>query len=158
RAPQVQRWPGVEGSRCCHEQLPESQGPTSLFLFSLEQIVATRSATVPRHVRRADIGLAYCARSSYVRRKPMSSGRRFPLPPLPARPMNDLFDQSARRSQARASDRPAGADRRVIAIRAAREHNLKDIDVEIPRDRLDVFNSLYGTGQTYLAFDKTYRE
>src|SRR5262249_40293904 len=147
-----------QGYRGCHEQMPECHGTTSLFLVSLEQIVATRSATVPRHVRRADIGLAYCARSSYVRRKPMSSGRRFPLPPLPARPMNDLFDQSARRSQARASDRPAGGDRRVIAIRGAREHNLKDIDVEIPRDRLVVFTGLSGSGKSSLAFDTIYAE
>src|SRR5215470_14960656 len=87
----------------------------------------------------------------------MSSGHRIPLPPLPASPMNDLFDQSARRSHARSGDRPA-ADRRVIAIRGAREHNLKDIDVEIPRDRLVVFTGLSGSGKSSLAFDTIYAE
>jgi len=72
--------------------------------------------------------------------------------------MNDLFDQSARRSQSRTGDRPAAADRRVIAIRGAREHNLKDIDVEIPRDRLVVFTGLSGSGKSSLAFDTIYAE
>src|ERR1043166_3878516 len=69
-----------------------------------------------------------------------------------ASPMNDLFDKSRRRSEARA------ADRRVIAIRGAREHNLKDIDVEIPRDKLVVFTGLSGSGKSSLAFDTIYAE
>ena len=37
---------------------------------------------------------------------------------------------------------PAGSASRAITIRGAREHNLKNIDVEIPRDKLAVFLSL----------------
>jgi ABC-type bacteriocin/lantibiotic exporter with double-glycine peptidase domain len=40
---------------------------------------------------------------------------------------------------------------RVIAICGAREHNLKNIDVEIPRDKLVVFIGLSGSGKSSLA-------
>ncbi len=67
--------------------------------------------------------------------------------------MNDLFDKNARRRS------PAVAtDPRVIAIRGAREHNLKNVDVEIPRDRLVVFTGLSGSGKSSLAFDTIYAE
>jgi excinuclease ABC subunit A len=73
--------------------------------------------------------------------------------------MNDLFDKSrARRTDARASDARAAHDRRVIAIRGAREHNLKNVDVEIPRDQLVVFTGLSGSGKSSLAFDTIYAE
>ncbi len=47
---------------------------------------------------------------------------------------------------------------RAITIRGAREHNLKNIDVEIPRDRLAVFTGLSGSGKSSLAFDTIYAE
>ena len=66
--------------------------------------------------------------------------------------MNDLFDRN------RASQHSSRSDTRVIAIRGAREHNLKNIDVEIPRDRLVVFTGLSGSGKSSLAFDTIYAE
>jgi excinuclease ABC subunit A len=65
--------------------------------------------------------------------------------------MNDLFDKNSPRP-------PRRPDSRVIAIRGAREHNLKDIDVEIPRDQLVVFTGLSGSGKSSLAFDTIYAE
>ncbi|HVB77087.1 MAG TPA: excinuclease ABC subunit UvrA [Candidatus Nitrosotalea sp.] len=49
-----------------------------------------------------------------------------------------------------------GSDR--IVIRGAREHNLKNVDLSIPRDRLVVFTGLSGSGKSSLAFDTIYAE
>jgi excinuclease ABC subunit A len=51
-----------------------------------------------------------------------------------------------------------GRDARVISIRGAREHNLKNVDLDIPRDRLVVFTGLSGSGKSSLAFDTIYAE
>jgi excinuclease ABC subunit A len=52
----------------------------------------------------------------------------------------------------------AGSATRAITIRGAREHNLKNVDLEIPRDRLVVFTGLSGSGKSSLAFDTIYAE
>lgn len=52
----------------------------------------------------------------------------------------------------------AGSSLRAITIRGAREHNLKNVDVEIPRDKLVVFTGLSGSGKSSLAFDTIYAE
>jgi excinuclease ABC subunit A len=63
--------------------------------------------------------------------------------------MTDLFDNRPRRNL------DGG---RVITIRGAREHNLKNIEIEIPRDRLVVITGLSGSGKSSLAFDTIYAE
>lgn len=45
-----------------------------------------------------------------------------------------------------------------IVVKGAREHNLKNIDIEIPRDKLVVFTGLSGSGKSSLAFDTIYAE
>src|SRR6202047_4383081 len=45
-----------------------------------------------------------------------------------------------------------------IRIRGARTHNLKNIDIDLPRDRLIVFTGLSGSGKSSLAFDTIYAE
>ena len=47
---------------------------------------------------------------------------------------------------------------RAIVIRGAREHNLKNVDLTIPRDKLVVFTGLSGSGKSSLAFDTIYAE
>ena len=46
----------------------------------------------------------------------------------------------------------------TIVVRGAREHNLKNVDVDIPRDRLTVITGLSGSGKSSLAFDTIYAE
>jgi len=60
--------------------------------------------------------------------------------------LHDLFDSGS------------GRDARVISIRGAREHNIKNVDLTIPRDRLVVFTGLSGSGKSSLAFDTIYAE
>jgi excinuclease ABC subunit A len=60
--------------------------------------------------------------------------------------IDTLFDKAPKR------------DHRVIAIRGAREHNLKNVDLVIPRDKLVVFTGLSGSGKSSLAFDTIYAE
>jgi len=51
-----------------------------------------------------------------------------------------------------------GSPHTQIVIRGAREHNLKDVDLTIPRDKLVVFTGLSGSGKSSLAFDTIYAE
>ncbi|RPJ44933.1 MAG: excinuclease ABC subunit A, partial [Candidatus Latescibacterota bacterium] len=46
----------------------------------------------------------------------------------------------------------------MIRIRGASEHNLKSIDVDLPRNRLVVITGLSGSGKSSLAFDTIYAE
>ncbi|HEY5832017.1 MAG TPA: excinuclease ABC subunit A, partial [Hyphomicrobiaceae bacterium] len=62
------------------------------------------------------------------------------------------------KSPAAAAHRPVGEAHRTIHVRGAREHNLKNVDLEIPRDALIVFTGLSGSGKSSLAFDTIYAE
>ena len=50
------------------------------------------------------------------------------------------------------------AEPRLISIRGAREHNLTDVSIDLPRDRLVVLTGLSGSGKSSLAFDTIYAE
>ena len=52
----------------------------------------------------------------------------------------------------------ADANLNSIRIRGAREHNLRNVDLELPRDKLIVFTGLSGSGKSSLAFDTIYAE
>lgn len=45
-----------------------------------------------------------------------------------------------------------------IVIKGARQHNLKNVDLELPRDKFIVFTGLSGSGKSSLAFDTIYAE
>src|SRR5712671_6666719 len=73
--------------------------------------------------------------------------------------MNDLFDKSrAPRGTATGGSAPRRPDSKIIAVRGAREHNLKNVDIDIPRDQLVVITGLSGSGKSSLAFDTIYAE
>ncbi len=73
------------------------------------------------------------------------------------------LEPAAKRGSAQTST-PAAAgsahafEGRAIVIRGAREHNLKNVDLTIPRDKLVVFTGLSGSGKSSLAFDTIYAE
>ncbi len=50
------------------------------------------------------------------------------------------------------------ADHKYLSIRGAREHNLKNVDLDLPRDSLIVMTGLSGSGKSSLAFDTIYAE
>ena len=50
------------------------------------------------------------------------------------------------------------AEQRTISVRGAREHNLKNVDLDVPRDKLTVMTGLSGSGKSSLAFDTIYAE
>jgi excinuclease ABC subunit A len=52
----------------------------------------------------------------------------------------------------------AASESGTIVVRGAREHNLKNVSVDLPRDRLIVFTGLSGSGKSSLAFDTIYAE
>src|SRR5688572_24519225 len=64
--------------------------------------------------------------------------------------MTDLFNTSRPRRNLDGG--------RSITIRGAREHNLKNVDVDIPRDQLVVFTGLSGAGKPSVAFGTIYAE
>ncbi|HLG47512.1 MAG TPA: excinuclease ABC subunit UvrA [Reyranella sp.] len=59
---------------------------------------------------------------------------------------------------AKSSRLPAAEPHRFISIRGAREHNLKNVDLDLPRDQLVVITGLSGSGKSSLAFDTIYAE
>ena len=53
---------------------------------------------------------------------------------------------------------PSSPEQRMISVRGAREHNLMDVNVDLPRDQLVVITGLSGSGKSSLAFDTIYAE
>ena len=70
--------------------------------------------------------------------------------------------KTAKTSKAKAAPTSAPArsidPERMIRIRGAREHNLKSVDIDIPRDRLVIITGLSGSGKSSLAFDTIFAE
>src|SRR5262245_43264884 len=58
----------------------------------------------------------------------------------------------------RHDNKPSKTARTTVAVQGARVHNLKNISLEIPRDRLIVVTGLSGSGKSSLAFDTIYAE
>ncbi len=78
------------------------------------------------------------------------------MPDFPADPMPRTPDIPVAAPLARPAPDAAGLTH--IRVRGAREHNLRNIDVEIPRNTLTVITGLSGSGKSSLAFDTIYAE
>src|SRR4030043_309766 len=56
------------------------------------------------------------------------------------------------------TEKPDIKKERKVVIRGAKEHNLKNINLELPRNKLVVFTGLSGSGKSSLVFDTVYAE
>jgi excinuclease ABC subunit A len=76
-----------------------------------------------------------------------------------AKAVNEALNKTTGVAEPRARyGRSNGHDRNAVVIHNAREHNLKNIDVEIPRDRFTVITGVSGSGKSTLAFDILFNE
>ncbi|MEN1929488.1 excinuclease ABC subunit UvrA [Luteimonas sp. MJ250] len=66
--------------------------------------------------------------------------------------------RAAGRSSARAAAPAIARDDGCVRVRGAREHNLRDVDLDVPRDQLVVFSGVSGSGKSSLAFGTIYAE
>ena len=77
-------------------------------------------------------------------------------PPLRSRPASTWRPNRGPPEVLQRANSGRMADR--LIVRGAREHNLRDVSVDLPRDRLIVFTGLSGSGKSSLAFDTIYAE
>ncbi len=87
-----------------------------------------------------------------TRIRPASGTKPAPSTPIEVMPRPEIDGDSPKRP------RPAAADLKFIRVRGAKEHNLKNVSVSIPRDQLVVITGLSGSGKSSLAFDTIFAE
>ena len=80
------------------------------------------------------------------------------LSPMAASKSNSMIASESNSIPASEFSKTFGGEPSQIVIRGAREHNLKNISVNIPRNRLTVITGLSGSGKSSLAFDTLYAE
>src|SRR4051812_35789878 len=86
------------------------------------------------------------------------AGRLLSVPRLPAC-YNGLPERLAKTAAQTAHDGArASMDTSTIVVRGAREHNLQNVNLELPRNQLIVFTGVSGSGKSSLAFDTLYAE
>ena len=113
----------------------------------------TRTAAAPASGAETPVEPARILRKVRVARAAAPPAAEGPLPPA----ADELSDDALAAVVDRAEP-PRLPDRGSIVVRGAREHNLKNVDLTIPRDKLVVFTGLSGSGKSSLAFDTIYAE
>src|SRR5579871_4729749 len=103
------------------------------------------------------------ASAATARRSPGSSERRSRAPAAPgAGPARGSVTETLTSREGALYSigfaRISGSTMQTISIRGARTHNLKNIDLDLPRDRLIVLTGMSGSGKSSLAFDTIYAE
>src|SRR5579871_4810485 len=103
------------------------------------------------------------ASAATARRSPGSSERRSRAPAAPgAGPARGSVTETLTSREGALYSigfaRISGSTMQTISIRGARTHNLKNLDLDLPRDRLIVLTGLSGSGKSSLAFDTIYAE
>ncbi len=96
-----------------------------------------------------------------TRRRAQAQPAHLPIPAHPgASPASEAHPRVAEAESGNPADSVSSAesDTRVIRVTGARQHNLKNISVEIPRDALAVITGLSGSGKSSLAFDLLFAE
>ncbi|MBI3043115.1 MAG: excinuclease ABC subunit UvrA [Betaproteobacteria bacterium] len=105
-----------------------------------QQVAASLTSHTGRALRDYEVAMRFPPTS---RGAPIAEGQALVLPEVPVVP---LIDESRRRQDG------------AIHVHGAREHNLKNIDVAIPRDRFTVVTGVSGSGKSTLAFDLVFAE
>jgi len=111
--------------------------PKTVKTVLVEAVVPESTAEAPRIVRKV-------------------RAAKTPMPAEAAHP-DEMSDEILARA-VDVAEAPRLPDRNAIVVRGAREHNLKNVDLTIPRDKLVVFTGLSGSGKSSLAFDTIYAE
>src|ERR1019366_10395730 len=136
--------------RSCASKTAASSSSSSPARPGSRRLPRTRWRACARRCRRsrAEIRGRPHGRLARETRAPLSWSVRLFTPPMPAL-------QLAKPAVGKTSA-PVGAP--LIRVRGARTHNLKNIDLDIPRNRLVVITGLSGSGKSSLAFDTLYAE
>src|SRR5690606_28063312 len=135
--------PSPTASRCCGTDATTAPS-------TARRRATTRSSGRSRAPGRSDTGPSSAVRGGSARVSAGPWGCARVRKDTPRHPVEHMCDVGRPTYHVRVSD--------SLVVRGAREHNLKNVGLELPRDRLIVFTGLSGSGKSSLAFDTIFAE